>query len=387
MEHKDTVDTRPIQISPPNYKKTFRQLLNGVNKLLILTVIMPTTLAIIYYGFLAADIYISESRFVIRSPQHQTATGLGAIFQGVGVSRALDDSYTVQDYLLSRDALKQIDLTLKVSKSWGSASLDRFSRFGGLDGDNSFEALHRYYLKHISLVHDPASSITTLRVSSFNPDEAKSINLMLLDMSENLVNKLNDRARQDIIRFAAAEVATAEKNAKLAALTLSEYRNKNGVFDPEKQSAIQLQQVSKLQDELISTKTQIVQIKAISKRNPQLKVLQKRVEALQLEISSETSKISGGKQSLSDKSAKFERLSLDRMFSEKQLATALATLEQARNDAQRKQLYIERIVQAGKPDKAMEPKRIRGVIATFLISLIAFGVLTILIAGVREHRD
>ena len=36
-----------------------------------------------------------------------------------------------------------------------------------------------------------------------------------------------------------------------AALALAQYRNKGAVFDPERQSALQLQQVSKLQDELM----------------------------------------------------------------------------------------------------------------------------------------
>ena len=61
------------------------------------------------------------------------------------------------------------------------------------------------------------------------------------------------------------------------------------------------------------------------------------------------------------------------------LASALATLEQARNEAQRKQLYIERIVQPIKPDEAMEPRRFRGIFATLMLGLVAWGILTMLI--------
>jgi capsular polysaccharide transport system permease protein len=75
------------------------------------------------------------------------------------------------------------------------------------------------------------------------------------------------------------------------------------------------------------------------------------------------------------------------MFADKQLATTLASLEQARNDAQRQQFYLERIVQPSKPDKAMEPRRIRNIIATFILGMIVWGVLTMLFAGIREHQD
>jgi capsular polysaccharide transport system permease protein len=111
------------------------------------------------------------------------------------------------------------------------------------------------------------------------------------------------------------------------------------------------------------------------------------VETLQAEIELETAKVAGGDRSLSNKSAEYERLALDRVFAERQLGAALASLEQARNDAQRKQLYLERIVQPNKPDVAIEPRRIRNVLATLVLSLIAWGILSLLIAGVREHRD
>jgi len=39
------------------------------HRLFWLTVVLPTLIAGIYYGLIAADIYISEARFVVRSPE------------------------------------------------------------------------------------------------------------------------------------------------------------------------------------------------------------------------------------------------------------------------------------------------------------------------------
>ena len=99
--------------------------------------------------------------------------------------------------------------------------MDIFSRFAGLDWDNSFEALHLYYQKKIDIQLDTASSITTLTVRGFTAEDAFRINQQLLDMSEALVNQLNELGRQDMIRFAAGEVRNAEKKAKEAGLALS----------------------------------------------------------------------------------------------------------------------------------------------------------------------
>ena len=81
------------------------------------------------------------------------------------------------------------------------------------------------------------------------------------------------------------------------------------------------------------------------------------------------------------------RLALEREFADKQLASALASLEQARNEVQRKQLYLERVAQPSKPDVAVLPKRLKAVGTTLAAGLLVWLVLRMLIAGVREHQD
>lgn len=357
------------------------------NKLLLVTTIIPTALAILYFGLIASDVYISESRFVVRSPEKQSTSPLGLMLKGAGFSKAQDDSYTVQDYVLSRDALKALDEELKIKDAYSSSSIDLFSRFAGTDWDNSLEAFHQYYQKKISVQLDSASSITTLTVRAFSSEASHLINQRLVDLAENLVNKLNERGRQDMIRFAADEVVQAQSNAKAAALALSQYRNAKGVIDPEKQSLIPLQQVAKLQDELIATRSQVMQLEKLAKDNPQLPVLRQRVGLLESEIEAETRRVAGGERSLAGKAAEYQRLALEKEFSDKMLGSAMSTLEQAKNEAQRKQLYLERVVQPNIPDRAMEPRRLRGVAATFVIGLILFGILTMLVAGIREHVE
>ena len=52
-----------------------------------LFVLLPSLLATLYYGVIAADVYVSESRFVIKAPDRKQAAGssLGAILQSTGL--------------------------------------------------------------------------------------------------------------------------------------------------------------------------------------------------------------------------------------------------------------------------------------------------------------
>lgn len=372
--------------------KGFKRFFSFVSKhrLFVATVLVPTLLAALYYGVVASDIYVSESRFIVRSPQKQQTGGLGALLQSTGFSgfaRAQDDVYTVHDYILSRDALSLLDAKLDLRGAFSDDRIDRLNRFPSLDFDDSFEALHRYYQKRVTVNLDTLSSISTLTVSAFSAEQAQQINELLLEAAEQLVNKLNERGRQDLIRFAAAEVAQAEQRAKEAALAVAAFRNQQTVVDPERQTTIHLQQISKLQDELILTKTQLAQLRAFTPDNPQLPALQVKARTLQAEIDAEIAKVAGGRSSLSNKAAEFQRLALEREFADRQLAAALVSLEQARNEAQRKQLYLERIVQPNLPDVATEPRRLRSFLAVVALGLVLWGILSMLIAGVREHQD
>ncbi|MDH5539597.1 MAG: hypothetical protein OEY03_09345, partial [Rhizobacter sp.] len=338
----------------------------------------------------ASDVYVSESRFVVRSPERQATSPLGLIFKGAGFSRAQDDAYTIQDFILSRDAMKALDDELDLRAAYAAVSVDWLSRFGAGPWGDHLEALHLYYQKKVTVQLDANSSIAVLTTRAFSADAAHRMNLRLLELSEALVNKLNERGRQDMIRFAAAEVQAAQTKASATALALAGYRNQQGVIDPERQSAIPLQQIARLQDELVETKSQIALLERLAKDNPQLPVFRQRAQLLQNEIRAHAARVAGagnGNGTLADKAADFQRLSLEKEFADKMLASALSTLEQARSDAQRQQLYLERIVLPSRPDAPMEPRRIRSIVVTLVLSLIVWGILSLLGAGIREHRE
>lgn len=365
----------------------FRRFASGLPPLFLLAVVLPTLLAIVYFGLFASDVYTSESRFVVRSPQRQVGSPLGAILQGAGFQRAPDDNFTVRDYILSRDALGILEKEVGVRRAYGDAGLDFANRFPGLEFDGSFEALHRYYRRMVSVQVDSASSITTLTVKAFSARDALAINKLLLERSEALVNRLNERGRQDLVRFAQAEVVQAGQSAREAALALSRFRDSQGVLDPERQAGLQLQHVARLQEELIGTTTQLAQIKALTPQNPQVAMLENRARTLQAAIQRESGKVTGDRASLTTKAPVFQRLVLDADFANKQLASAMASLETARNEAGRQQVYLERIAQPSLPDVAQEPRRLRSILATFALGLVAWGILSLLLAGVREHRE
>jgi capsular polysaccharide transport system permease protein len=357
------------------------------NGLFAITVLLPTLAAGVYFGAVASDVYISESRFLVRNPQRPNQTGLGALLQGTAFSRAQDDTYSVHDYIRSRDALRELDDKLKIRDAFESQGIDVVNRFPGWDRDASFEALHRHYQKHVGISYDTVSSISVLRVRAYTADDAKRINEMLLEMGERLVNNMNIRSRRDLIDVAEREVKLAEQRSRDAAAALSAFRTDRAVVDPDRQGTMQLQTVVRLRDDLLVAQTQLDQVRQVSPDNPQIPSLENRVKSLERAIAEENARVLGRTGGLVSKSPAYDRLVLEKAFADRQLGAALVALDQTRSEAQRKQLYLERLVLPHVPDSAVEPRRMRSVATVFVLGLVAWGVLSLVIAGIREHTD
>ena len=365
---------------------TKTKLLSRVDRLFLLTVVVPTALAVLYFGLFASDVYISESRFVVRSPDKPAASGLGVLLKSAGFSNAGDEIFAAHEFVKSRDALKDLNRNGAVANAYGNSGISIFDRFNPLGLSGSFEDLYAYYRRKVSVEYATTSSITTLIVRAYSPQDAERFNRQLLERSEELVNRLNNRGRTDMVQFATQEVVEAKIAAREAALSLARFRNARGIIDPEKQATMQLQMVSKLQDELIGARTQLQQLRSMAPENPQIPILEVRISSLSREIDEQLGLVAGSRRSLSASAAQFQRLELEREFADRRLAAAMNSLEEARNDARRKQAYVERIVQPSLPDEAVEPKRLRGILATLLLGLVAWAVLKMLLAGIREHH-
>lgn len=378
----------PILPSAEKYRAIYSRL-SHFRPLFLLSVVVPTCLAILYYGLFASDVYLSESRFVVRSPDKPAISGIGLLVKSSGLSTSSDEISATKDFLTSRDALRAINRGNAFERAFTVPGISMFDRFGGLGNNASFEGLFKYYSGKVKVEFETSSSITTLIVRAYDPKVAQHINEQLIEMAEQTVNGMSDRGRRDLIKIAQSEVDAAKAKAQGAAIALAQLRNQQGLIDPEKQATIQMQMISKLQDQLITTNTQLLEIRTLAPESPQITALQARASGLSREIARQSGAVAGtgNTRSLAASAVQYQRVSLESMFADKQLASALASLEEARSEARRKHAYFERVVEPNLADYPLEPRRFRGILSVFLLGLIAWGVLSLLLAGLMEHRD
>ena len=94
----------------------------------VVIVLVPATLAAVYYFVIAADQYVAEFRFALRTVEPVRAE-VGGIFQGsVAPSPIGVDSYAVVQYLASRDVVDDLGKKLDLREMFSRPEADWLTR-------------------------------------------------------------------------------------------------------------------------------------------------------------------------------------------------------------------------------------------------------------------
>jgi capsular polysaccharide transport system permease protein len=359
------------------------------DRLFACAVALPTAVAAIYYGLLASDVYVSESEIVVRTHAevNQSESTVGTLLRTTGLGRQDDSPALVCDYIQSRDAVHELEAMLNIRGVYSASHISVLNRFPGLSWNASFENFYGYYTRRIAATVDPTSAIVTLTVRAYSAEDARNINESLLQVAERMVNTLNIRSHQDEISNAERDLEAATEKARAAARALDVYRSRNGVYEANKQAELELAGIEKLQDELMANEAYLAQLTDVAPQNPQIATVRKRSDSLRQQIAGQTGRVSGPKVSLASHAAALDRLQVDLGVADKLVGSAIVSLETARSEALNKDIYVERLVKPSLPDYAMEPRRGRSVLTVLLVSLLAWGVLKLIVANIREHAD
>jgi capsular polysaccharide transport system permease protein len=356
--------------------------------LFVLLVLLPTAVSTLYYFVLASDRYAVETHFIVRTAKGSDTGGLSSLFRTFGIQRAEDESYAVIDFILSRDAVRAIDQEHPLRQIFTNSKADWLAKYPcwwTFWRKDDFEALYDYYSNKVEAWYEDKGGIITLRAIAFSPEDARLLSRLLLRQSEQLINRMNERAKQDAISYAQKELGRAQTMVVDAHRKITEFRNSELILDPLSDSEKTLSLVAQLTGERAELQRQLAEVTQNSPSSPGVPGLKVRITALEEQVLNERSKIVGDDNSLAQKVAAYERLTLDRQFADQNLTAAFQTLEVAEQDAWRQQIYIETTVSPSLPDEATEPRSSRNVVAVFIIGFFLFGMVWLVMAASKEH--
>ncbi|AFW00291.1 capsule biosynthesis protein [Gluconobacter oxydans] len=351
-----------------------------------LTVLLPTFLAIFYYSCLASPQYVSHAYFVVRGAGAQTPNMLGGLIPGMGASSSTEDTYAVQTYMMSRDAARTLIQSQNLQAVFNYPDADFLAKFPTFFKGNTFEHFFSYYQKHIIAELDTTTGISSLTVRTFSPQDSQRIGRALIDAGERLVNAMNTRQRENTIASSQKEVASAEEKIRNIGNQIADYRNRQKLLDPLKESVPMLRDIDQLKSMLTATRIKVAQVTKFAPNTPLLPVYQRRIEILKSEIAQAQSDITGSTTSLVPKITEYDDLITQKEVAERELVTATVSLQAAKVQADRQQLYLDGVAQPDLPDYPEYPHAIADILIVLATGLGIYSMSILLISGAREHQ-
>lgn len=353
----------------------------------VLLVIVPVVASAIYYAFIASDVYVSESRFVIKAPNQRSAqtTTLASLIQTTGLSGGQEQANEVIDYIRSRSALKALRRQIDVAAMYDRDDIDVLSRYPKPWISRGEDTLFRYYRKRVDAAPDHDTGLIVLTTKAFTANDAHLLNQHLLDLGETLVNELNARARQKSIAEAKETVLEAQRRVADARTALSRYRSSARLIDPASQATGALAISDRLISERAALAAQLAVVVGATPGNPSIPSMRSRLAALDRAITQQTGRVVGSGGAIADKVPGYENAVFDQKFAEQLLTSASASLEQARAESMKQQFYLERVVNSNVPDVADLPNGWRTVLTILGATLCLYFIGWMFIVGILEH--
>ena len=348
---------------------------------------LPLALAALYFFSVAADQYVAEFRFALRSVE-PVRNEASAIFQGSVASSPIGvDSYAIVQYLASRDIVDDLSKTIDLREMFSRPEADWLVR---LQLPVSIEELVRYWKNQVDAFFDATNGTIVVRARAFTPEDAFKLAQGVLASSERLVNDLSVRARRDTLRNSEKEVRRAERRMKTALVRLREFRDREGIIDPRKTADATQALAGRVRDELIRTDTELSTLKHYMRADaPSVRMLEARVQSLQAQRRSVESEVTDTEKSRSEVLSRamglYEHLESERTFAEKAYQHALESLDRSRMNADRQQVYIAGFVQPSLPEESLYPRRLRSFGVVFVLCFAVWGIGGIALKSVRDH--
>jgi capsular polysaccharide transport system permease protein len=347
----------------------------------------PTLVGAVYYTLLAAPQYVSHTEYIVRGVDEHRASGVAALLNTFGVSRAADEISAIESFLKSRQVLEKLNARIDLRAVYGSSAADWYSRFPRFWERSSFENLYAYTRSFVTVGKDAATGVTSLDVATFDAPSAKAIAEAMLVEAGEMANSLNARAQSDMVDSSKQELVEARDDVVKTQGELTAFRDRSLLVDPLAFAGAMLTDIGSLSLDRARTEAQISESERLSPNAPALDSLKASAEALDHRVDEERAKLAGDNSALAGTVATYERLSLLRDLAQKRYGAALASLQNAETEAERKRIYIEEIVRPNLPDEPTRPERLRAVVSIGVVGFLAFAILWILSVGSKDHAQ
>lgn len=344
--------------------------------------------AILYWGWLASDLYVSEAHIVIQRTDVSSGQSMdfGSLLTGINNANQADQML-LMDYLLSVDMMKKLDAKLNLRAHYSDPRRDLLSRMW--DENSDLELFHQYYMSHTSITYDEQAGVLVIKASAYDPKMAHAIASMLVEEGGKYMNQLAQNLVKSQIAFLEQQVAQRADEFSKTRQAMLNFQNVHGLVSPQSAVETLSSVVSTLEGRLSELKTQRNTLLGYLAPNaPSVVEVDLQIKAVKKQIADEQSRLTSTSGApLNRVLEQFVPLQFAAQFAEDVYKTALVSLETGRVEATRTLKKVSVLQSPTFPQYPLEPRRVYNIVVFILLALVVAGIVHLLAAIIRDHRD
>jgi len=349
-------------------------------------VLVPFVLGSLYFGFFASGQYSSETKFTIQGGVMPRADSLGAL-TGLPSLQIIQNTQIVANYAHSRAIVEELEKRIALRTLFNAERGDFAARFRQ---DEPIEELVKYWKRMSRVKIEMPAGIIYVVIYAFRPQDAQLIGQHVLELSEKLVNEMNDRIRNDNVQFAEREFRESADRLRNARVELERMRNLQGILDATETGKAINELINGLQGERLKLQQEYqTQLKRVQADAPQMRMMTDRLSAIDGQIARLQGMLTTTEKSetnvLSGSINLFAELNLKREIAQKQYVMAATALEIARANSDRQMNYLSAFVRPTRPEDSSYPHRLLAIAVLAISALLIWGAFIGLFTLARNN--
>jgi capsular polysaccharide transport system permease protein len=334
-----------------------------------------------YVVFLQTELYESKTTVLIKDVKagQSQADMLSAMMPTT--SSNMQDSKLIEKYIYSIEMFEQINQKFALKVHYMSNNLDFLER-----------AYYQYleiYNKRLIISYDELSRTLDITFLHTDPKKAKEILAFITIQAEKKLNMYDKENGNKLLDYIKSQEKKNKEILVKSVETLLAYQNSHKTIDPSIDIKSKSGILSNLETRLVQKEIEYDNLKSyMNPKNIEVKRLRAEILNLKKKRNDLRSQLSGvSKTELNEDLFEFEMLRSDVEFNRERYKQTLIQLDMAMIQSTQN---AKNLVVITKPTLASDysyPDKIKNIITIFMVLFMIYGIISMIYAIIKDHRD
>jgi len=343
--------------------------------------------SIIYVGLIKTSFFQSSAVITIKNlDDTSTTSSLLGLVSGQS-NDSTQDAMILQEYLKSYEVYDKLDKQFDLNTYYSSFDLDFLQKMYSF---NSYEEYVELYNKHLGIIYDETSNITTISFLHVDAKKAQEIVNFLINEAEYKLNEYNKQTASKQLYFIKKETAKQKEVLEKSIKNLAKYQDTQNTLDPNSQANTNTTILSELKGRLVENTAKLQKLsKYLTNSSFEIIDLKREISQIKNSINQIKKEQSGrGSNTTLNKTIfEFEKIKAEVDLNTELYKQALLQLQSAKIDVNKENKTLQVLVNPNFAQSYSEPKRFRELVTVILVLSLLYGILSMISAIIKDHRE